>query len=116
MSGNYKLGYVSIDMEVVLYCSVLRQEGTEDKYLLFIEGCLDDIDYDIAAKLGVQNQELNYYYETIFEAYEIEDSPQIIIFDTEKNDYELFSILIPNPVFVKGKNGKMYAIFSGYMW
>ena len=116
ISGNYKLGDVSVEMEVVLYCSGLIGEGTEDKYLLFIEGCLDDIDYDIAAKLGVQNQELNYYYETIFEAYEIEDSPQIIIFDTEKNDYELFSILIPNPVFVKGKNGKVYAIFSGYMW
>lgn len=71
------------------------------------------VSVDTPKKIAYSKQQVKYYrYDGVDS---LEDSPQILLFDINECNFDLFSLLLPKPIFVQGEDGKVYAIFSGYL-
>lgn len=111
--SSYVYKYGEIDessraIETVVYQlpSDVQEEYFEDSIY---------VNLDTRNKLELSRKQVKYYrYDFDLVDY-LEDSPQILLFDISKCNFELFSLLLPETVFVLGDDNKVYAVFSGYL-
>lgn len=104
----YKYGETdesSLAIETVVYQlpSSVRNHYFEDGVFVYL---------DTHIKIELSKQQVKYYRFDFFT--DLEDSPEILLFDISECDYELLSLLLPGAVFVSWRE-KVYAVFSGYL-
>ena len=107
----YKYGKIdetSNAIETVVYQLPL---DVQDEY--FEDGVY--VSVDTQKKIAYSKQQVKYYRYNFDGVDSSEDSPQILLFDINECNFDLFSLLLPKPIFVLGEDGKVYAVFSGYL-